>query len=54
MLAVELIIARAVNIGASILLAGIFTFDLAMLGRSSRAGSGDLDEIECRLFHLAV
>ena len=54
MLAVQLIIARAVNIGASILLAGIFTFDLAMLGRSSRAGSGDLDEIECRLFHLAV
>jgi copper resistance protein D len=54
MLAAQLIIARGVNIGASILLAGIFTFDLAMLGRSSRAGSGDLDKIEYRLFQLAI
>src|SRR2546423_7750307 len=54
MFAAQLIIARGVNIGASILLAGIFTFDLAMLGRSSRAESGDLDEIECRLFHMAI
>ena len=54
MLTVQLIIARAVHIGASILLAGIFTFDLVMLGRDGRDGNGDFHEIERRLFRLAV
>ena len=50
MVTAQLIIARAVHIGASILLAGIFTFDLVILGSGSVAsGSGDLREIERRL-----
>jgi putative copper resistance protein D len=53
-LTVQLIIARAVHIGASILLAGIFTFDLVILGRDARDGNGDFHEIERRLFRLAV
>jgi copper resistance protein D len=54
MLAAELIIARAVHIGASILLAGIFTFGLVMLTPARRVGSGDFYEIEHRLFRLAA
>jgi putative copper resistance protein D len=53
-LTAQLIIARAIHIGASILLAGIFTFDLVMLGPARRLGSDDLYEIERRLFRLAV
>lgn len=54
MLTAQLIIARAVHIGVSILLAGIFTFDLVMLGPARRLGSDDLHGIERRLSHLAV
>jgi putative copper resistance protein D len=54
MLTAQLIIVRAVHIGASILLAGIFTFDLVMLAPARRVGSGDSYEIEHRLFHLAA
>jgi putative copper resistance protein D len=53
-LTAQLIIARAVHIAASILLAGIFSFDLVMLAPAGRLGSGDLREIERRLFRLAV
>jgi len=53
-LTAQLIIARAVHIAASILLAGIFSFDLVMLAPAGRLGSGDLHEIEQRLFRLAV
>ena len=54
MLTAQLIIARAVHIGASILLAGIFTFDLVILAPARRVGSGDSCEIEHRLFRLAA
>jgi hypothetical protein len=54
MLTVQLIVARAAHIGTSILLAGIFTFDLVMLRRAGRPESGDFHEIERRLFRLAV
>jgi putative copper resistance protein D len=50
----QLIIARAVHIASSILLTGIFTFDLVMFGRDRRHRSGDLHEVERRLFRLAV
>ncbi len=49
-----LIITRAVHIAASILLAGIFTFDLIMLGLTGPSESDDLHEIRRRLFRLAV
>ena len=48
-----LIITRAVQIAASILIAGIFTFDFAMLGLTGQSESNDLHEIERRLFRLA-
>ncbi len=54
MLTAQLIIARAVHIGASILLAGIFTFDLVILAPARRVGSDDFYEIEHRLFRLAA
>src|SRR5262249_54458068 len=54
MLTAELIIFRAVYIGASILLAGIFTFGLVILTPARRVGSGDFCEIEQRLFRLAA
>jgi copper resistance protein D len=53
-LTAQLIIARAVHVAASLLLAGIFTFDLAMLAPARRLGSDDFHEIERRLFRLAV
>ena len=49
-----LIITRAVHIAASILIAGIFTFDLIMLGLTGPSESDDLHEIRRRLFRLAV
>ena len=49
-----LIITRAVHIAASILIAGIFTFDLVMLGLTGPSESDDLHEIRRRLFRLAV
>jgi copper resistance protein D len=54
MLTAQLIIARAVHIGASILLAGIFTFDLLILAPARRVGSDDSYEIEHRLFRVAA
>ena len=54
MLTAQLIMARAIHIGASILLAGIFIFDLVMLAPARRPGTDDLHEIERRLFRLAV
>jgi putative copper resistance protein D len=54
MLTEQLIIARAVNIGASILFAGIFTFVFIILAPAGRAESNDFQEIERRLFHLAI
>jgi len=48
-----LIITRAVQIAASILIAGIFTFDFVTLGLTGRSESNDLHEIERRLFLLA-
>jgi copper resistance protein D len=49
-----LIIARTAQIAASILLAGIFTFELVPLGLAARPASRDLHEVERRLFRLAV
>jgi len=54
MLTALLIIARAVHIGASILIAGIFTFDVITLGAARRPVRDDLREVECCLFRLAV
>jgi putative copper resistance protein D len=48
-----LIVTRASHIGASILIAGIFTFDLVMLGLTGWSESNDLHEIERCLFRLA-
>jgi putative copper resistance protein D len=48
-----LIITRAVQIAASILIAGIFTFDFVTLGLTGRSESNDLHEIERRLFRVA-
>src|SRR6266516_5478807 len=53
MLIALLIIARTTQIGASILLAGIFTFELVTLGPAGPPGSGDLREVERRLLCLA-
>src|SRR5215471_5492007 len=54
MLAASLIIVRAVHIGASILVAGIFTFDVVVLGSANRQTRDDLRDIERRLFRLAL
>ena len=54
MLTALLIIARTVQIAASILLAGIFTFELIPLGPAALPASGDLRDVEQRLFRLAV
>ena len=51
-MATTLIITRAVQIGASILITGIFTFDL-MLRLTGPSQSDDLNEIERGLFRLA-
>src|SRR5437773_6526019 len=53
MLIALLIIARTVQIGASILLAGTFTFELVTLGPVGRRASDDLHEVERRLLQLA-
>jgi hypothetical protein len=50
----QLIVARAAHIAASILFAGIFNFDLVILGWRGRSESGDFHEIERRLFRLAI
>jgi putative copper resistance protein D len=48
-----LIITRAIHIGASILIAGIFTFDFVTLGLTGQPETNDLYEFERRLFRLA-
>jgi putative copper resistance protein D len=48
-----LIITRAVHMATSILITGIFTFDLVMLGLRGPSESDDLHEIARRLFRLA-
>src|ERR1044072_7661137 len=54
MLAALLIIARAVHIGASILIAGTFNFDVVTLGAARPAVGDDFREIEWRLSRLAI
>jgi copper resistance protein D len=54
MLTALLIVARTMQIAASILIAGIFTFRVTALGLTRRPASGDLHELERRLFRLAV
>ena len=49
-----LIITRAVHIAASILITGIFTFDLVVLGLTGPSESDDLHEMRRHLFRLAV
>jgi copper resistance protein D len=49
-----LIITRAVHIATSILITGIFTFDLVMLGLTGPSESDDLHRIARCLFRLAV
>jgi putative copper resistance protein D len=53
MLIALLIIARTAQIGASIVLAGTFTFELVTLGPACRRASDDLHEVERRLLQLA-
>jgi copper resistance protein D len=53
MLILLLIIARTAHIGATVLLAGTFTFELITLGPARQAGSGDFLEVERRLLRLA-
>ena len=48
-----LVVARAVQIGASLLLAGIFTFELIVLGPASRRAGDDWHQLDRRLFRLA-
>jgi copper resistance protein D len=50
----QLILARAVHIGASILITGTFTFNLVMLGVTGTYESGDLRQIERSLLRLTV
>ena len=48
-----LVVARAVQIGASLLLAGIFTFEFIVLGPASRRAGDDWHQLDRRLFRLA-
>lgn len=48
-----LVVARAMQIGASLLLAGIFTFELIVFGPASRRARYDWHQIDRRLFRLA-
>jgi putative copper resistance protein D len=48
------VVARSFQIAASILLAGIFTFELVALGLSRSAASDDLQEVERRLLRVAI
>ena len=53
MLIALLIIARAAQIGASMLLAGTFIFELVTLGPAGQLASNDLHEVERYLLRLA-
>ena len=50
----ELIIVRAVNIGASILLAGTFTFDVVVVAPAGRVGISDFRAFERCLLRVAI
>jgi putative copper resistance protein D len=54
MLTALLVIARTAQIGVSVLLAGIFTFELLAFGLAGRAASDDCRGIERCFFRLAV
>jgi putative copper resistance protein D len=54
MLTVLFIIARAVHIGASMLLAGIFTFQFIALNPAVRSAGGDFERVRQRLLRLAI
>jgi putative copper resistance protein D len=54
MLVAWLIIARSVQIAASILLAGIFAFDVVALGPVRGVGSDDLNGLERQFLQLAL
>jgi putative copper resistance protein D len=54
MLTALLIIARGMHIGASILFAGIFTFDFIILFPAARRSSGDSHGVERSLYRLAI
>src|SRR5690242_8794256 len=54
MLIASLIIARAVHIGACMLIAGIFTFEMVVLGPAELRTRADLRDINCCLFRLAL
>ncbi len=51
--AILLVVARAVQIGASLLLGGIFTFELIVLGPASRRAGDDWHRFDRQLFGLA-
>ena len=54
MLIALLIVARAVHIAASILIAGSFTFEVVVLGFTSVPECNDLRGVKRKLFRLAV
>ena len=54
MLTALLIVARTAQIGASILIAGTFTFQVVTLRLAHLPANGDLREVERRLLHLGV
>ncbi len=54
MLTTQLIIARAAHIAASILLAGIFTFEVVLISPADQSRRRGLQEIERCLFRLTV
>src|SRR5712671_4781946 len=49
-----LIIARSAQIAASILVTGIFAFEVVTLGPVRRSGTGDLNELERQFSQLAL
>ena len=49
-----LVVARAVQIGASLLLAGIFTFEFIVLGPASRRAGDDWHRFDRRLFRPRI
>jgi len=54
MLTALLIVARSVQVGASLLFAGIFTFEVVVLGSTRPPATGDRHELDRRLLRLAL
>jgi copper resistance protein D len=54
MLTALLIVIRAAHFAASMLIAGIFTFELITLGLAGPFMSDDLHQVDRRMFHLAL